>query len=238
MRRLSLAVLFVLFALLVPTTASAMCTICFLPGGPCFTGLDGNCDGYCGGVTSKCYPQRVMHPSVALYSAPVARIGASPAPDYLLSENGRAWVVFKDGAKAPVASDAFVSFVAKTNSKYATAIKDAQTQKQIDDEYAAFRKGDNGLVSASRLQRLSKDLSLSIRDMRLSALSNPGSEAARVKRYPPHGYPCLGCHPCGDSYCDDANRVVWDSKWSAAQKAEAQAKFDKQSRVNANKQED
>jgi hypothetical protein len=21
--------------------------------------------------------------------------------------------------------------------------------------------------------------------------------------YPPHGYPCLGCHPCGTSYCDD-----------------------------------
>src|SRR5436305_1461033 len=94
MRHLSLTTLFVLFALLAPTTASATCTICFLPSGPCFSGLEGNCDGYCGGVKSKCYPQRTVHPSAALYASAVARMGASPAPDYLLSENGRAWVVF------------------------------------------------------------------------------------------------------------------------------------------------
>ena len=29
-----------------------------------------------------------------------------------------------------------------------------------------------------------------------------------VRRYPPHGYPCLGCHPCGDSYCDNNNNMV------------------------------
>lgn len=26
--------------------------------------------------------------------------------------------------------------------------------------------------------------------------------------YPPKGYPCLGCHPCPPSYCDDANKNV------------------------------
>jgi len=65
---------------------------------------------------------------------------------------------------------------------------------------------------------------------------NAGGETARtVKTYPPHGYPCLGCHPCGDSYCDDANRalVVWDSKWSAAKKADAQARFDRQAMANS-----
>ena len=31
-----------------------------------------------------------------------------------------------------------------------------------------------------------------------------------IKRYPPHGYPCLGCHPCPPSFCDnDNNMVVW-----------------------------
>jgi hypothetical protein len=28
----------------------------------------------------------------------------------------------------------------------------------------------------------------------------------RAKSYPPHGYPCLGCHPCPPSYCDDNNK--------------------------------
>jgi hypothetical protein len=89
---------------------------------------------------------------------------STPAPDYLLSQNGHAWVVFKDGDKAPVASDAFVSFVAKTNAKYARAPKDAKTQKQIDDEFGAFKKSDNGMVSAARLQRLSRAMGLRILD--------------------------------------------------------------------------
>ena len=34
------------------------------------------------------------------------------------------------------------------------------------------------------------------------------SQAAPQKTYPPHGYPCLGCHPCPPDYCDDANRAM------------------------------
>lgn len=31
---------------------------------------------------------------------------------------------------------------------------------------------------------------------------SPDADAA-ARKYPPHGYPCLGCHPCGNTYCDD-----------------------------------
>ena len=32
-----------------------------------------------------------------------------------------------------------------------------------------------------------------------------------IRRYPPNGYPCLGCHPCPPSFCDnDNNMVVWN----------------------------
>ncbi|WP_394752498.1 hypothetical protein [Crenothrix sp.] len=27
-----------------------------------------------------------------------------------------------------------------------------------------------------------------------------------LRRYPPHGYPCLGCVPCPPDYCDDAKK--------------------------------
>jgi hypothetical protein len=30
----------------------------------------------------------------------------------------------------------------------------------------------------------------------------------KIRRYPPNDYPCLGCHPCPPSYCDDANKNV------------------------------
>jgi hypothetical protein len=33
---------------------------------------------------------------------------------------------------------------------------------------------------------------------------------AEDRTYPPHGYPCLGCAPCGDSYCDIvSNKIVY-----------------------------
>jgi hypothetical protein len=34
------------------------------------------------------------------------------------------------------------------------------------------------------------------------------SADAAGKRYPPHGYPCLGCYPCPPSYCDNDNKRV------------------------------
>jgi hypothetical protein len=34
------------------------------------------------------------------------------------------------------------------------------------------------------------------------------SSAEAAKRYPPHGYPCLGCYPCPPSYCDNDNKRV------------------------------
>jgi hypothetical protein len=35
--------------------------------------------------------------------------------------------------------------------------------------------------------------------------------ANAVETYPPHGYPCLGCHPCPGEvgeYCDDNSLVI------------------------------
>ena len=29
-----------------------------------------------------------------------------------------------------------------------------------------------------------------------------------LRKYPPHGYPCLGCHPCPPDYCDNDNKFV------------------------------
>ena len=43
-----------------------------------------------------------------------------------------------------------------------------------------------------------------------SLVFSPDAEAA-ARKYPPHGYPCLGCHPCGNTYCDDFtnNRIAF-----------------------------
>jgi hypothetical protein len=41
-----------------------------------------------------------------------------------------------------------------------------------------------------------------------TSVKPPINEADRT--YPPHGYPCLGCAPCGNSYCDIvSNKVVY-----------------------------
>jgi hypothetical protein len=29
-----------------------------------------------------------------------------------------------------------------------------------------------------------------------------------LRKYPPNGYPCLGCHPCPPDYCDNDNNFV------------------------------
>lgn len=37
-----------------------------------------------------------------------------------------------------------------------------------------------------------------------------GPAPVGIRRYPPNGYPCLGCHPCPPDFCDnDNNMVVW-----------------------------
>jgi hypothetical protein len=41
-----------------------------------------------------------------------------------------------------------------------------------------------------------------------ATVATPPPVPAGVRTYPPHGYPCLGCHPCGDSYCDNENYEV------------------------------
>lgn len=33
----------------------------------------------------------------------------------------------------------------------------------------------------------------------------------RARGYPPHGYPCLGCHPCPPDYCDNDNKSMKES---------------------------
>ena len=47
------------------------------------------------------------------------------------------------------------------------------------------------------------------------------ANAAAAPSYPPHGYPCLGCHPCPPDYCDDLNPsklVKFNSKGVPLQK--------------------
>jgi hypothetical protein len=46
------------------------------------------------------------------------------------------------------------------------------------------------------------------RDLFINRKEIGDSKPQAIKRYPPHGYPCLGCEPCPPDYCDIVNKFV------------------------------
>lgn len=88
----------------------------------------------------------------------------NPQTDYVLSENGQAWLV-QGKKKTQFASDNLESFIKSMSRKYEKANRDnPDIKKEMENAWREFdKKRDNGLVSQTRLLAFQKEMGLEIR---------------------------------------------------------------------------
>jgi hypothetical protein len=135
---------------LAPMKASAgMIEICF-DSGDCFV-VEGSCDGWC--------PNAPFAPTCTTQAA------FKPTLDYFVWNKLTTTALLVTPKETfKVGSDKLVQFIGKIKAKYGKAAAgDKKLQQRISAEYKAFRKTDDGIVSAARLARLAKETGLKIR---------------------------------------------------------------------------
>ena len=88
-----------------------------------------------------------------------------PQTDYVLSENGQAWLV-QGTKKTQFASDNLDSFIKSMSRKYEKANRDnPDIKKEMENAWREFDKNpDNGIVSPTRLSAFQKEMGLEIRN--------------------------------------------------------------------------
>lgn len=121
-------------------------------------------DGTCEIMEGSClghYPRPPWAPTCT------DQLKFDPKTDYITwLKGGQKAVVVSKKKHWNVVSDKFALFLEKIRSKYASAPKDDEkSQRSASAELAKFKKSDDGIVSAKRLERLSKETGLSIRKM-------------------------------------------------------------------------
>jgi hypothetical protein len=80
-----------------------------------------------------------------------------------MGPNGTVQVVGGGGKTIQMVSDDFAQFEAKMKTKYPDgSTGNPRLQKQIENEFIAFRRTERPGVSASRVQQLSKETGLQV----------------------------------------------------------------------------
>lgn len=111
---------------------------------------------------STCFPAIGEHAPPLYYCFDFKAISV---PGHIeVGDKGNAWIVLeKDKTRLPIGSDASEAFHKQQEAKYAKANKeDENVKQQMENEYIAFSKTDNHVVSAELLAKVSKITGLKI----------------------------------------------------------------------------
>lgn len=85
---------------------------------------------------------------------------------YIIKENGKAYMV-NGLTKIQLGSDNLEVFLLQLRSKYGITKKyDKKVEEQINKEYALFLKTDDGIIGSTRLNLISAQLGLKIRNLK------------------------------------------------------------------------
>jgi hypothetical protein len=137
------------FALVFLMPLKSFSTILIHIGDEWFIG-EGTCDGWC--------PDAPAMPTCLNLST-----AFNAQTDYIQVQNGFTYVITKE-RKIKIISDIFLKFISSTKKKYINANKSDKTVVQnIQAEYNAFLKIDNGKIRADRLALIVKATGLKIK---------------------------------------------------------------------------
>ena len=137
------------FALVFLMPLKGFSTILIHIGDEWFIG-EGTCDGWC--------PTAPAMPTCLDLS-----IAFNTQTDYIQVQNGFTYVITKE-RKIKIISDVFLKFISSTKKKYLNANKGDRTVIQnIQAEYNAFLKTDDGKIGADRLALIVKATGLKIK---------------------------------------------------------------------------
>ena len=137
------------FVLILSMPLKGFSTILIHIGDQWFIG-EGTCDGWC--------PTAPAMPTCLDLS-----IAFNAQTDYIQVQNGFTYIITKE-RKIKIISDIFLKFISSTKKKYLNANKnDKAVVQNIQTEYNAFLKTDDGKIGAARLASMVKSTGLKIK---------------------------------------------------------------------------